>query len=335
MKIEIVPTQTEESKSLVNISAGDVIVANPVGYDTEETIDISGIGKPKRGRPKKKKINGEEIITGEQDVSYLQTNTPYITSYQETDDMLKQAINQLDYVGASITEDIEAIRQSKTLRNKYSYISDLSGTLVNSIQGKITAVREINNSIKNAHELDLKRAKELKLGEQKDDTKTIMDMYQAFVSTPVSSNLTGPFQSPLGANTMDLTVPSPQLGITMMGQNPDNSYNNYVNNMTPEQLTMMIEENPDMKHVIAYDPSTGNADFAVYDQRTGQFLNGVPTRDKEMFMPGMQFDFNTMQAHSNDLNETYDVIYVGNAASPQEIITADNNSPSGVDMSNY
>ena len=82
--------------------------------------------------------------------------------------------------------------------------------------------------------------------------------------------------------------------------------------MTPSQMTMMIEENPDMRHVIAYDQVTGDADFAIYDQRTGQFVQGVPTRDKNMYMNGVTFDFNNMQAHSDDLNESYDIIFVNN-----------------------
>jgi hypothetical protein len=135
---------------------------------------------------------------------------------------------------------------------------------------------------------------------------------------------------------MDLTmagIPGTQqngmMQLGLMGQNPDAIYNDFLNNMTPEQMTMMIEENPNMKHVIAYDQLTGNAEFAVYDQSTGQFVGGVPTRNKDMYMNGIEFDFNNMQAHSNDLNETYDVIYVNNT-SPQ----VPHNNSNG-DMSGY
>ena len=63
-----------------------------------------------------------------------------------------------------------------------------------------------------------------------------------------------------------------------------------------------------------------------------------------MFMQDMQFDFQNMQAHSNNLNETYDIIYTAGAApaaSPtDEVITADNTevnttTSDGKDMSNY
>ena len=62
-----------------------------------------------------------------------------------------------------------------------------------------------------------------------------------------------------------------------------------------------------------------------------------------MYMDGMNFNFDTMQAHSNDLNETYDIIYTAGAApiasAADDIITADdkinNTSSNGKDMSNY
>lgn len=337
MEIKIEPTTTEDTNLPVSIEAGKQMVMEPAGYN--ETPDVSNLGKKKRGRPRKKPIQdgaNTEVIVAKDDPSnlpYIESNVPYAESYQQTNGILMDSIQQLNYVSAEVAKDIATIRESKTIRKKYDYISELTGTLVSAIQGKVSAAREINNSIKNSHELDLKRAKELKLTEQKDDAKTIMDMYQAFVSTPVSANMMGPFQHPLGASTIDLTIPSPQLQYTMMGQDPNVAYNNYVNNMSPSQMTMMIEENPNMKHVVAYDPATGNADFAVYDTQTGQFLQGVPTRDKEMFMPGITFDFAAMQAHSNDLNESYDIIYVNNPNNPtQEIITGNSSGP---DFSNY
>ena len=317
MAIEISTEGSEDCP--VKVSVGDLVIPDAGG----EPVDITkrDVGEKKtKGRKKKSEV---EVVPGPNQ-SYLETNTPYHQSYQETDNILRGSIMQLDVVTAEMEEDIRAIRSSKTIRNKYNYISDMTSSMISAISAKVQAARELNNTIKNAHELDLKRMKELKLNEnEKDDEKSIMDIYRAFISQPVSTNLSGPFQSPLGATTMDLTVgavpgalPGNPMQIAMMGQDPDVAYNNYVNNMSPEQLTMMIEDNPNMKHVIAYDQVTGNAEFAVYDQSTGQFVGGVPTRNKDMYMNGMDFDFNAMQAHSNDLNETYDVIFVNNT-SPQ------------------
>lgn len=350
MEINVTGSTTDTSvesngTDLISLAPGRLDTNAPIGGGS--SVDLDGLGKTKKKRkPRTKKVGSGEVVVAEEDLPMAQSNTPYHDTYQETDAILKRSIAQLDSITADIHEDIQEIRSSKTLRKKYDYMAEMNSTMVSSIQAKIQAARELNNTIKNAHELDLKRMKELKLNErEQDDAKSIMDMYQAFISTPVSQNLTGPFTAPLGANTIDLTLASsnPNAQIAMMGQNPDAAYNNFVNNMSPEQMMMMIEEDPNMKHVIAYDPNTGNAEFAVYNQQTGQFVQGVPTRNKDMYMDGMNFNFGTMQAHSNDLNETYDIIYtaVNEPASPtDEVITADNKdinptTSDGKDMSNY
>ena len=345
MEINIKPTQenvvgevsSEKSSTGISVTTGNISAGVPLGGERYELSELSG-DKPKRGRPKKKE--GTDIYTGiGEPTSYLESNVPYRESYKDTDEILKKSIAQLDSITADMHQDLEAIRASKTIKNKYNYMADINSAMVSSISAKIAAARELNNTIKNSHELDIKRMKELHLNDTKDDNKDIMDMYAAFISQPISQNMRGPFQHPLGATTIDLTVPNQQLGVAMMGQNPDVIYNNFVNNMTPEQMTMMIEEDPNIDHVIAYDPATGNAEFAIYNKANGQFLQGIPTRDKDMYMPGMNFDFNTMQAHSDDLNETYDIIYMKNpyAAPNQEPIqqSPDTTSPNGEDMSNY
>ena len=345
-----VPSKPDDTTSavgtdMISLTPGRLETNAPIGAGST-SADLDGLGKPKKKRkPKTKKVGNEEVIVAEDDLPMSQSKVPYHDTYNETDAILKRSIAQLDSITADIHEDIEEIRSSKTIRKKYDYMSEMTSTMVSSIQAKIQAARELNNTIKNSHELDLKRMKELKLNErEQDDAKSIMDMYQAFISTPVSQNLSGPFSGPLGASTIDLTLANsnPNAQIAMMGQNPDIGYNNFVNNMSPEQMMMMIEENPNMKHVIAYDPNTGNAEFAVYDQTTGQFVQGVPTRNKDMYMDGMSFNFGTMQAHSNDLNETYDIIYtaVAPAASPiDEVVKPEdgqnNITSDGKDMSNY
>lgn len=349
MEINITATNSSEENNTDDNGTGLISLA-PGKLATNATgtgPNLDGLGKtPKKRKPRTKKVGNDEVITAEEDLPMSQSTVPYHDTYQETDMILKKSIAQLDSITADIHADLQEIRSSKTMRKKYDYMSEMNSTMVSSIQAKIQAARELNNTIKNSHELDLKRMKELKLNErEQDDAKSIMDIYQAFVSTPVSQNMTGPFTGPLGANTIDLTLGSsnPNMQVAMMGQNPDIAYNNFVQNMSPEQMTMMIEEDPNIKHVIAYDPSTGNAEFAVYNSQTGQFLQGIPTRNKEMYMDGMNFNFDTMQAHSNDLNETYDIIYTVGAApivsAADDVITADDNinttSSNGKDMSNY
>ena len=290
--------------------------------------------KPKkRGRKKKtERVGDVEIVTGKDDDSdlpMLQSNRSYKETYVETDNILRTAIVQLDEAAAELGADIHDIRQSKTMRNKYKYLSDLQSARSSIISTKVSAARELNNSIKNAHELDLKRAKELKLNEENDDVKSIQDMYNAFVSMPVSQNMQGPFQNPLGPTTQNFTLNSGNLLMPDQGQDPEIGYQNYLQNMNQEQMAMMIEDNPNMNHVIAYDPATGNATFAVYDSQTNTFVN-APTRSNEMFMPGVQFDFENMMATSQDLNETYDIVDVNKVNGSVPMVGSTNK-----DMSNY
>ena len=281
----------------------------------------------KKPKKKTKKVGDTEIVTAEDDLPLSMTNAPYIDSFNETNTILRTAIAQLDQAAIELGEDLQDIRSSKTLRKKYDYIAELQSSRSSIISSKITAARELNNTIKSCHDLELKRAKELKLNESTDDVKTIQDMYNAFVSMPVSQNMQGPYINPLGPTTADFTLPGTNMMATLMGQNPEIGYQNYLANMTPEQATMLIEENPHINQVVAYDAATGNAQFAIYDSNSKSFLQGLPTRSNEMFMPKMQFDFNSMQAHNNELNESFEIVMVDNMG---QVTNANK-----VDMSKY
>lgn len=300
---------TEKPSVSINITPGDATIINEDVYESVES-------KPKRKKSTKKKtekVGDIEIVTGEDDTSDLpmtMSNQSYKDTYMETDNILRTAVTQLDEAAIEIGEDIDEIRSSKTLRKKYDYIAALQSSRATVISTKVSAAREMNNSIKNSHELELKRAKEMKLNEDTDDVKSIQDMYNAFVSMPVSENMIGPFTSPLGVSTQGLTMNSNAIAATTMGIDQEAGYNNFMNNMSQEQAIMMIEENPHINHVVAYDPNTGSASFAVYDSQSNRFLNNIPTRNNEMFMPNMKFDFENMQASNNNLNETYDIVDV-------------------------
>lgn len=292
-------------------------------YEPEEhSVDLT-----RKVKKKTKKVGNTEIVSVEDDLPYTMSNTPYMESYTETNNILKTAIAQLDQAAIELGEDLQDIRSSKTLRKKYDYIAELQQSRSSIISSKITAARELNNTIKSCHDLELRRTKELKLNESTDDVKTIQDMYNAFVSMPVSQNMQGPYINPLGPTTADFTLPNNNVMATLMGQNPEIGYQNYLNNMTPEQATMLIEENPHINQVVAYDAATGTAQFAIYDSNSKSFLQGLPTRSNEMFMPNMQFDFTNMQAHNNDLNESFDIVMVDNMG---QVTNA-----SKVDMSKY
>ena len=319
-------TPEPQSVALKPLNVGTKVIMNDDYYEEE----------PKKKKVTKKKKDNEtsenviEVVPASNPHNMLaNTQKSYKDTYQETDMMLKGSIYQLDQASSEISEDLAEIRRSRTLKNKYSYIADLSSARASMINTKISAIKELNNSIKNAHEFEIKRAKETKAMEmQRDDVKSIQDMYSAFVSMPVQQGMNGPFANPLGPSTMDFTLqnnmnPAVQYAISMMNQNPDDGFNNYLNNMSPEQMTMLIEDNPNINQVIAYNPNTGAAEFRYFDSAQQRYIDGIPARSAEMFMGSMQFNFDTMTARSEDLNESF------------KIVMDENIGGQGPDMSNY
>lgn len=317
---------TKKDDNNVDISiepAGQSFITLDMQVGSSFPVEPELLAEPKKKTTRKKKKSEEDTSVKlspsdneSSDLPMTASNVPYHETYKETDNILRSAISELGKAASEIGEDLHTIRESKTLRKKYDYISALQSSRATVISTVVSAAREMNNSIKNSHELDLKRAKEMKLSAaEQDDVKSIQDMYNAFVSMPTQQNLTNGsmFNSPLGPMTGDMTMANPNImGYMPTAMDPDAGYQNYLNNMTPEQMTMMIEENPHINQVVCYDPTTGNATFEIYNSENGQFVQGVPKKSAEMFMQDMQFDFQNMQAHSNNLNETYDIIYTSN-----------------------
>jgi hypothetical protein len=294
----------EKVPSLINL---DFFTSNqsslPVEYVPED--------KPKKKRrPKKKIIDGQEIITkNEDDSSQLplyQTNEPYIDTYQETSNMLKSSIYQIDMLQSELKSDIDQIRSSKTLKKKYDYISLLSGTMSSLISTKVNAIREINKTITDSHNLEMKRIKDLKLNAamEGDDDKRIMDLYTAYISTPV-----GTYNGPTAYNppsTMDMTLLNNNVLSTEMYQNMDNNYT-----VSPAVNRMLLMENPDIKTVVKYETATGNRYFDVINVKTGESVPGIERPDP-MFLNDTTIDVRNGIARNINLDQTYTLITIDN-----------------------
>ncbi len=298
------------------------LVNNPINIpmDVESTDNLS---KPKRGRPKKdatsqtKRLSdGTEIVLANEELPAYQSNVPYGDSYSETNNMLKSAIIQTDMMSNDIARDLSDIRLSKTLRKKYDYISLLSGTSSTLLTTKVTAIRELNKTITDCHNLELKRFKDLKLGGvEQDDDKRMMDMYNAFISTPVGGGGMG--MSPMAGNfipqSVDLTLGGMPNIVRANIDNSDAGYLNYVNHLTPEQNAMRHESNPNIKTVVIYDQSTGRRWFDVINIMTGESMPNV-SRPDQMFLEDTTIDLRNKIARNTNLDTTYPLIVQGNAA---------------------
>lgn len=234
----------------------------------------------------------------------FETNTPYMEKFQETNDILKGAIIQLEYGIQEMQKDANEIRASRTIRKKYDYLSEIQGTIGNFIGNKISAARELNNTINKCNDMELKRYKELKLTmNEQDDDKAIMDAYQAFVNTPVGSM----GYTQLGPTPAQLTLNNPNLNQIDAGN--VGGYENYINNMTPQQHMMALESNPNVKQVVVYNERTGQRYFEVMDLST---MQPVPNTDKMdiMLIDEFELDLKNKVARSINMNITMPLVVV-------------------------
>ena len=261
-------------------------------------------------------MNTGEILTetlsdnsSSRELSFLETNEPYESKFQETNAILRSAIAQLDMGLVAIQQDIEDVRSAKTLRNKYNHLSLLQGNMGNFISNKISAARELNNTITKCNEMELKRYKEIKANSanEQDDDQKIMDMYKAFISVPTNNNTPG--FTALGPSMANMTLSSPNIMGNDIGS-ADTQYNNYLQNITPAQNMMFLENNPNIQQVVVYNQDTGARYFDVIDMSTGQ---SVPNAEKHdaMFMEDVTIDQKNRVARNINLGETYPLVIVG------------------------
>lgn len=284
---------------------------------TEPQIIVDD-GKKKRGRPRKGQASstdlfsspshmvqaGESFITTDdkRELSLMESTEPIEKKYAETNNILRSAIMQLDSSMAQVQEDIDYVRHAKTLRNKYQYLSLLQGSMGTMIANKISAARELNNTISKCNDFEMKRYKENKASASNiDDDQRVMEMYKAFVNTPVSSN---PFP-----NVSQMAVSGSPVMATALG-NQDDNFTNYMNNMSPAQQTMYLEGNPNIQQVVVYNQETGARYFDVIDMTTGQ---SVPNAEKHdvMFLEDVTIDLKNKVARNVNIGETYPLVVIG------------------------
>jgi len=291
-------------EDILNISKFDNdsgILINDVLSNT--SIEESSSKKKKKSKQKVFNEDSSVVLADDnEELQTIETNKPYLDSYTETNNMLRSSILQIDTMQDELTNEINKIKGSNTIRKKYDYITMMMGTSSNLIGTKVTAIREMNKTITDCHNLELKRTKDLKLTENKtDDDKYIMDMYNAFISTP-----TGTY-SQLGPSPMDIN--NSMMQSNMITGSAQYSYEDYMNNLTPAQRMMNYEQDPNIKECVIYDEMTGNIHFQVINKTTGQPVPDMETPDK-LFLQDIIIDKSRGIAKNKNLDITYDLIIV-------------------------
>lgn len=277
-----------------------------------EGVDTTEPEKKKRTRKSANPIADVVVANPEPDVPLCQTNKPYQDTYRDTNAMLSQSIAQIDSLSADVMAQIQSIRDSKTLKSKYTIFNGLVENGAALINTKISAIREINSSITKSHDLEMKRAKDIMKidsANKADSDKVTMDMYKAFISAPPTLN--GSQYAPPTSSLISAGSPYQSLALAPAGvtaaDNFDAGYSQYINNMSPETNMMIMESNPNIKTVVRYDPTTGKRAFDVVDMQTGQSVPNTP-KPAQMFLEDTILDTKNGIAKNNNLNTAYPIV---------------------------
>ena len=203
-------------------------------------------------------------------------SVPYIDTYSGTNAMLMQTIADADQLSKDIRSDIDQIRASKSLKGKYTYLTNLTGAAASVMSARLQAIKEINSSITQSHNLELKRTADQKRfeSEKQNDDARMMDMYNAFINAPMGMydnalHMPKPHEMMLGPNEVNVSGIS-GMAIGQVAQS---------GGMTPEQYRMQMEESNRYEEVVVYDPASNARWFDVVDKVTGQSVPNMPRSD--------------------------------------------------------
>lgn len=275
----------------------------------------------KKARKKRTPAEGSTVATvmvdGNAGLTMVGSTDPYIKSYDETQGLLKLTISQTDQISGEIKEDMDKIRSSSTVKNKYTYITNLTSSAATLLSTKIQAIKEINNSITQSHNLDLKRIKDLKIDSQddKNDDMRIMEMYSAFVNSPIGTYNPNQVPSLQELTTAISSGNSGLIGVNMIdGSDQADMYNT---NLSPEQNRMRADGNPNIKTVVMFNSDTGQRWFDVIDVTTGQSLPNI-ARPGDFLLEETKLDMANMIASNRNINSSWPLMLVGGNGSINE-----------------
>lgn len=277
--------------------------------------NIPGGEDKKKGSSKKSvTVSGKDVVERAAAGGVINNNpavnvetVDYAQSYAETNNLIKVAIAQADELSTDIKRDIDDIRASKTLKGKYTYITNLTSSASSLLSTKISAIKELNSTITQGHNLELNRMKALKLDAQKEgnDDMRIMDMYSAFINTPVGS------YTPAVPSIQDITLGvNSQAGAVSpveMAAAPGPTPNGV---LTPEQNRMLMESNPNIQIVVRYNQSTGQRMFDVVDKGTGASIPNYPRPDA-FLLEDTTIDVHSGIARNRNINTVWPLLVEG------------------------
>lgn len=265
--------------------------------------------KKKRAKKTNTNINDDNkniVPIPKTSMSYIQDNIPYAGAYMETNQQLDDSINQLNILGAEIVTDLGAVRNNKTLRNKYNLINEMTQTATSIVSAKLSAIKEKNSTINNINKLELDRLKQLKTNtSEEDDNVRIANLYDAFINTPIGMN-----RNVLGPSAIDMMAGGangPSLPVQTIGFDQQS----WESELNPAENRMVLEAKGVIETVVMYDSNTGNRWFEIIDKNTRQPLPNVEKPDSS-YIYDLDININGGYAKDNNRNVSYPLICIGN-----------------------
>lgn len=289
---------------------------NPIGIDFSFFTTDSATIKEDDSEQKKKKSTKPKVAVNGQVVSDRMVNpvpganvaeTDYARSYNETSNLIRGTIVQADELAYEIKEDIDAVRSSKTLKNKYTYLTNLTTTASSLLSTKISAIKELNSTITQTHNLELNRLKLMKANEKEEnDDMRMMDIYSAFVNAPVG------VYNPMGnPNIQELTlgVNNPASSVSAIEMVAPGSHQG-AQQLSAEQNRMRMESNPNIQTVVLYDQASGQRMFDVIDKSTGNSVPNYPRPDP-FLLEDTTIDVHARIARNRNINTVWPLVIKG------------------------
>lgn len=347
--IEIIDTpSSSESQKTYGFSTSDVVSEkNTPGV---VSLDTNPPRKRGPGRPPKNTstantyIDGSSIVINNKKSDKDPMESRFEKGYAGTVGLLATAISQTDTIYSSIEQELNNFRNNRSYggRNRMQHMSDFMNTQTSLINTKIGAIRELNSIRNKINDLVLKQKQMDKNSIEENSDKAVMDAYYALVNSaqyglPVAHpplnqasintgvNMAGNIVTNTSINSSIPTgtlSPGPMVTGGNSGGSPhqiiqtDQSFEEYKNNLTPEQRRMIVDKDPNVKTVVVYNQSTGTKFFDVVNVSTGQSIPGV-AKPAEFLLDRVRIDLRNGVAVNSDINATYPLVLIGNRAADE------------------
>ena len=284
---------------------------------TSPDADASGTVVKRQYNRKKKDdvatVKSGDIVRADSHDQPQELSTMY--NYAQTTALLGDTLSQVDMLAGELKNEFDNVMANRVMKNKYIILTNLSESMSQLLNTKTTIIREINNSITKAIDLDYKKEKDRRAAEQiQNDDKYIQDLYNSFINNPMANTASVPTLGPSPINnTVNSINGNSIVRSPLAAENPapggfaDIGYLNYLNRISPQQNAMFMEKDPNIQTCVVYDMSTGNKFFSCMNVATGQAVPNVDVPN-ERFLEDTVIDLQNNIAKNSNLHQTYPLI---------------------------